>query len=218
MSATASALDGGSTAYATPRPVDEGWTNERLGIWLFIISEAIIFASFLAQYFYARVLSTGWPPRGFEEVPVHIVLGLDPLRINPVPLILTAFLAASGFTAHNAQTAIRRDDREGLQGWLIVTIGLGVLFLAGQAYEYINLIFHESFGINSGIYGSAFFSLTGLHGLHVTAGVILLAGVLLRAFMGHFSSWNHFGVEGTVLYWHFVDAVWAALLLSLYIF
>ena len=62
-----------------------------------------------------------------------------------------------------------------------------------------------------------FFSLTGLHGLHVTVGVLVLAGVLIRTFMGHFSSRNHFGLEGTVLYWHFVDVVWLALYLALYL-
>jgi cytochrome c oxidase subunit 3 len=59
--------------------------------------------------------------------------------------------------------------------------------------------------------------LTGLHGLHVTVGVLLLIGLLIRAFLGHFSSHSHFGVEGTVLYWHFVDVVWIALYATLYI-
>ena len=89
-------------------------------------------------------------------------------------------------------------------------------FLGGQAFEYTNLILNEGFNITSGIYGSVFFSLTGLHGLHVTVGVLVLIGVLVRAFMGHFSSRSHFGVEGTVLYWHFVDAVWLALYVALY--
>jgi cytochrome c oxidase subunit III len=89
-------------------------------------------------------------------------------------------------------------------------------FLGGQAYEYTNLIVNEGFSISSGIYGSVFYGLTGLHGLHVTVGVLVLTGVLIRSFMGHFSSRSHFGVEGTVLYWHFVDAVWLALYVALY--
>jgi cytochrome c oxidase subunit 3 len=97
-----------------------------------------------------------------------------------------------------------------------VTILLGAAFLGGQAFEYTNLIVSEGFSITSGIYGTVFYCLTGLHGLHVSIGVVVLIGVLIRSFMGHFSSRSHFGVEGTVLYWHFVDAVWIVLLLALY--
>jgi cytochrome c oxidase subunit III len=177
---------------------------------LFIVSEAVMFGAFFAQYFYNRVLSDSWPtrtglPAGFDRVPAF-----------PLPVVLTVVLVASGFTAHFAQTAIRRGNRDGLQGWLIVTIVLGLAFLAGQAYEYTTLIVAEGFNITSGIYGTVFFSLTGLHGLHVTVGVLVLIGVLIRTFMGHFSSRNHFGVEGTILYWHFVDVVWLALYVTLY--
>jgi cytochrome c oxidase subunit 3 len=214
VSATAGALSGGSTAHAEPRAAEieyeAGPSNEWLGIVLFIVSEAIMFGAFFAQYFYNRVLSEEWPtraglPPGFERVPAF-----------PLPVILTVILIASGFTAHNAQTAIRRDDRDRFQGWLIVTVLLGASFLAGQAYEYLTLINVEHFTVSSGIYGSVFFCLTGLHGLHVTVGVLVLTGVLIRAFMGHFSSRSHFGVEGSVLYWHFVDVVWIALYATLY--
>lgn len=185
-------------------------SNEALGMILFIVSEAVMFGAFFAQYFYNRIIAAEWPnpaglPAGFERVPSF-----------PLPVILTIILVASGFTAHNAQTAIRRDDRDGFTGWLIVTIALGITFLGGQAYEYTSLIVNEHFTIGSGIYGSVFFSLTGLHGLHVTIGVITLIGVLIRGFLGHFSSRNHFGVEGTILYWHFVDVVWLALYVALY--
>jgi cytochrome c oxidase subunit 3 len=216
VSATAGALSGGSTARADPHRAAElalepaGPSNAWLGMVLFIVSEAVMFGAFFAQYFYNRILSDGWPtraglPEEFTRVPAF-----------PLPVVLTVVLVASGFTAHWAQSAIRRDDRDAFQGWLIVTILLGAAFLSGQAYEYTNLILNEHFSISSGIYGSVFFSLTGLHGLHVTAGVVALIGVLIRAFMGHFSARSHFGVEGTVLYWHFVDAVWIALYVTLY--
>jgi cytochrome c oxidase subunit 3 len=210
VSATASALSGGSTANAELAHDAEGTSNEWLGIVLFIVSEAMMFGAFFAQYFYNRILSEEWPnpaglPAGFERVPSF-----------PLPVILTVILVASGFTAHWALTAIRRDDRDKFQGWLIVTVLLGLTFLGGQAYEYANLMLVEHFNITSGIYGSVFFSLTGLHGLHVTAGVVTLIGVTVRAFMGHFSSRSHFGAEGTILYWHFVDVVWIALYVALY--
>jgi cytochrome c oxidase subunit 3 len=203
-------MSGGSTAHPELSRATEGPTNESLGIILFIVSEAVMFGSFFAQYFYNRVLSDSWPtraglPPGFERVPAF-----------PLPVIMTIILVASGFTAHWAQNAIRRDDRDQFQGWLILTLFLGLTFLGVQAYEYFNFIVNEGFTIASGIYGTVFFSLTGLHGLHVTVGVLLLAGVLIRGFLGHFSSRSHFGVEGTVLYWHFVDVVWIALYVTLY--
>jgi cytochrome c oxidase subunit 3 len=211
MSAQASALARGSTAHAEVLAEQEGPSNESLGIILFIISEAVMFGAFFAQYFYNRILSESWPTRAglppdFDRVPAF-----------PLPLIMTVLLVASGFSAHWAQSAIRRDDRDQVQGWLIVTILLGVTFLGFQAFEYGNFIFNEGFSVSSGIYGTVFFCLTGLHGIHVTIGVLLLIGLLIRVFLGHFSSHNHFGVEGTVLYWHFVDVVWIALYLTLYL-
>ena len=134
MSATASALSGGSTAHPELAREPEGPSNESLGIILFIVSEAVMFGAFFAQYFYERILSDGWPtraglPPGFDRVPAF-----------PLPVILTVVLVASGFTAHFAQNAIRRDDRDAFQGWLILTILLGASFLGGQAYEYLSLI------------------------------------------------------------------------------
>ncbi len=211
MTAPAAALSGGSTAHAEIGIETEAPSNESLGIILFIVSEAVMFGAFFAQYFYNRILSDTWPTR------VGLPPGFDRVPAFPLPVIMTVLLVASGFTAHWAQTAIRRDDRDQFQGWLIVTILLGASFLGAQAYEYTNFIVNEGFVISSGIYGTVFYCLTGLHGLHVTVGVLLLIGVLIRAFLGHFSSRSHFGVEGTILYWHFVDVVWIALYLTLYL-
>ena len=188
-------------------------TNETVAILLFIVSEAIIFGALFAQYFYARALSAQWPP--LTGTPEHFLNARVPAF--PLPLILTIILVVSGFTAHFAQTAIRKNDQVGLRGWLAITIVLGVIFLAGQVYEYAEL-FREGLGINTGIYGSTFFTLTGMHGLHVTGGVILLAFVLARAAMDHFTPDNHFAVEGSILYWHFVDIVWLLLYVLVYIF
>lgn len=211
MSASASAFAGGSTAQAEIVVEQEGPSNESLGMVLFIVSEAVMFGAFFAQYFYNRILSTTWPnptglPSGFERVPAA-----------PLPVIMTVLLVASGFTAHWAQSAMRRDNRDLAEGWLIVTLLLGLGFLGVQAYEYANFIFVDGFNITSGIYGTVFFSLTGLHGLHVTIGALLLIGVVIRTFLGHFSSRNSFGLDGTILYWHFVDAVWIVLFLTLYL-
>lgn len=208
MSASASAFSGGSTARAEHHQASRtGLGNEWLGMILFIVSEAMMFGAIFAQYFYSRLNAAQWPPEGVQRVPAV-----------PLALILTVILFVSGFTAHNAQTAIRKGDRYGTQAWLAVTIALGVVFLGGQAYEYLDLIVGEGFTIASGIYGSTFYTLTGLHGLHVTGGVIALIVMLARMLMGHFSPTNHFGLEGTILYWHFVDVVWFLLFAVVYVF
>jgi heme/copper-type cytochrome/quinol oxidase subunit 3 len=76
---------------------------------------------------------------------------------------------------------------------------------------------HENFGIDSGIYGTLFYTLTGFHGAHVFGGVVGIAVILLRALQGQFSARHHIAVEAVSAYWHFVDVVWIALFLTIYV-
>lgn len=191
---------------------DPSERNRIMGMSFFIVSEAIMFGALFAQYFYDRAQTPTWPvsagaPADLQRVPAF-----------PIAVVLTIVLGLSAFTARNAQSAIRRNDRDGLQGWLLVTILLGIAFLGGQAYEYATLVNVDQITPSTGIYGTVFFCLTGLQGLHVLIGVLVLAAVLVRTIMGHFSAEDHWGIDGTVLYWYFVGAVWLALLLGLYIF
>jgi cytochrome c oxidase subunit III len=176
---------------------------------LFIASEAILFGALFANYFYNRAFSTAWPPPGGpieHRVPWY-----------PLPIILTFVLMASGVTCHNAVSAIREGRQLGMLGWLSLTIALGVFFIGGQAFEYANL-FSEGITPSSGIYGTTFFALTGMHGAHVIGGVAILTAMYARGLAGHFTPARHFGLEGATLYWHFVDLVWIALLFAVYIF
>lgn len=185
-----------------------GWSNQRFGLVLFIASEAIIFGGLFAHYFYNRIYSQAWPPQGDVQTRVSWF---------PLPIILTVVLLSSGWTCHNAVEAIKRGSRLGMLGWLSATIVLGVAFLGGQAIEYSQL-FREGITPTSGLYGTTFFGLTGLHGTHVLAGVGLLIAMYARGLAGHFSPRDHFGLDGATLYWHFVDAVWIVLLFAVYIF
>jgi cytochrome c oxidase subunit 3 len=184
-----------------------GWSNAKFGLILFIASEAIIFGSLFAHYLYNRIASPAWPPP-----PVH-----ERVEVFPLPIILTFLLLSSGWTAHNAVVAIQRDRQVAMLGWLTATIFLGLAFLGGQAYEYATL-FARGVTPSAGLYGTTFFGLTGMHGAHVLAGVTLLLAMYFRGLAGHFNARHHFGLEGATLYWHFVDAVWIALLLAVYIF
>jgi cytochrome c oxidase subunit 3 len=118
---------------------------------------------------------------------------------------------------HLAHGALESDRRRRFVGWLAATVGLGVVFVAGQVFEYYEFVAHESFTLSSGVFASAFFGLTGLHGLHVALGVVLIAVLLGRALRGHYDETRDTSVRTVALYWHFVDAVWLFLVAVLYV-
>jgi cytochrome c oxidase subunit III len=174
-----------------------------VGMLLFIASEVMFFGGLFATYFNARA-SVGpgnWhPPEGG-----HLDL--------PLAAVLTAVLVASSFTMQFGVWAIRRGDNGALRMWTAITLGLGVLFLAGQLYDYSQL----GFGIADGVFGTTFYTLTGFHGAHVFGGVLMLGVILYRGMAGQFSARHHDAVEAVSLYWHFVDVVWILLFSILYL-
>jgi len=180
-----------------------GFPIPLVGMLLFISSEVMFFGGLFATYFSARASFAGeWgPPPGAPE-----------LEILPVPLPITIILLVSSLTMHQAVRAIRRGSNSGLRLWLTVTVTLGVLFLAGQLYDYTTL----GFGVSDGVYATEFFTLTGFHGAHVFGGVVGLTILVARAAQGQFSARNHVAVEAVSFYWHFVDVVWIALFTTLY--
>jgi cytochrome c oxidase subunit 3 len=175
------------------------------GMWaviLFVSSEAFFFGALFTTYFFLRARLPDWEP----------VFGEKP-SWEGLPLLNTVLLVASSFTMQFAVNAIKKGDRAGLRNWLIPTIVLGVLFLAGQAYEYTRLGFLPRDGIFAGV----FFTLTGFHGAHVTGGVIFNTIVFYRTLKGQFTARRHLAVEAASIYWHFVDVVWIGLFLTIYI-
>jgi len=192
----------------------EGGINTALlGMLLFIGSELMFFAGLFAAYFNARAESQpNWPPEGLELV-------IDPFPSGPIPFlpfIATVVLVLSSFTMQWALWRIRKGDRTGMNRALAVTLIMGIAFMAAQAFDYITLLDHEGFGINSGVYGTLFYTMTGFHGAHVFGGLIGIAIVLLRGVAGQFSARHHIAVEAVSAYWHFVDVVWIFLFLTLY--
>lgn len=183
-----------------------GISTPVLGMILFISSEVMFFAGLFAAYFNVRSTSkVGWPPPGNEHFQIHHEILL--------PIVITAILVTSSFTCQIAISRIKRGDRTGMSRWLAFTLLLGITFLAGQAYDYTQL----GFGMSDGVFGTTFYTLTGFHGLHVTAGVIMLSVLMLRTGSGAFSARHHDAVEAVSLYWHFVDVVWIALFSTLYL-
>jgi cytochrome c oxidase subunit 3 len=197
----------------------------RYGMILFIASEVMFFVAWFWIFFEmslfneVRTLSANeevrnawaaWPPAGVELVPAF-----------HLPLINTLTLLLSGTTVTWAHHALQVGDRKGAKLALILTIALGVLFTAIQAYEYYHIL-HENLFFNeeaasSGLYGSSFFMATGFHGFHVLIGTIFLIVCLLRLMAGGFTPKQHFGFEAAAWYWHFVDVVWLFLFAFIYV-
>jgi len=188
----------------------EGVNTALLGMLLFIGSEVMFFAGLFAAYFNARAsalaLGQPWPPEGLGHI-------IEP---SLLPIAATIILVASSGTMQWAVWRIRRGDRTGMNRALAVTLLMGIVFLGAQAYDYYELVTHYGFGINSGIYGTLFFTMTGFHGAHVFGGVVGISIILLRGLAGQFSARHHIAVEAVSAYWHFVDVVWIALFLTLY--
>ena len=200
----------------------------RWGMAWFIFSEVMFFGAFFGALFYARVISVPdlggagskviwpsyesiWPTAGpyfsadFETIPAF-----------GVPLVNTAILLTSGVTVTWAHWALKLNQRRNLLIGLALTIMLGVSFLGLQVYEYVEAYTQLNLRLDSGIYGSTFFMLTGFHGMHVTVGTIGLIVIFGRCWAGHFKPDKHFGFEAVAWYWHFVDVVWLGLFVVVY--
>ena len=135
-----------------------------------------------------------------------------------LPLWNTVVLLSSSGTVHIAHMALKENNRKRFNFWLGVTVALAFIFVILQAVEYYEAYSHLGLTLDSGVYGTTFFMLTGFHGMHVLIGGIFLLTQLVRSSgYKHFSDKEHFGFEAASWYWHFVDVVWVCLFLFVYI-
>jgi len=207
----------------------------RIGMVWFIFSEVMFFGAFFGALFYTRTLalpwlsgvgdgamtnallwegySASWPTNG----PAAIGGQFQTIPAWGLPLINTLILLTSGVTLTIAHHALKAGRRGAVLLWLGLTVVLGATFLYFQVTEYMHAYHELNLTLGSGIYGSTFFMLTGFHGAHVFLGALMLAIMWLRARKGHFTRDNHFAFEAAAWYWHFVDVVWLALFLFVYV-
>jgi heme/copper-type cytochrome/quinol oxidase subunit 3 len=165
--------------------------SRKLTMWLFIISDAVTFGAFLFSYGYIRVSAANWV-RPFESASV----------INVI--VMTVVLITSSLTMLGAVDASKAGDKAKAMRFLYSTMALGAIFAALHLREWFQL-FGRGITLSSGLFGQTFFTITGLHLLHVISGVIALFVVATRYSSGKLTAGY---VENTGLYWHFVDLVW----------
>ena len=196
----------------------------RYGMILFIASEVMFFVGWFWSWFdfslfpapieYVDGVVTNMFQVEGAAAAVFPAAGLHVLDAFDLPLLNTLILLCSGTTVTWAHHSLIHGDRDGLKKGLWLTIILGVVFGAVQAYEYM----HAPFAFGGSNYSSAFYMATGFHGFHVLVGTIFLIVCLRRTYLGHFTPRQHFGFEAAAWYWHFVDVVWLFLYIVVYWF
>ncbi len=132
-------------------------------------------------------------------------------------MLPTLCLLASSATMMLAERALRHSYRVLFSGWWCLTILLGGAFLYATAVEWSRLIFTHHLTISTNLFGTTFYALVGFHAMHVTVGLLLLTLVLVLSVCGYVSQAHSERVEALSLYWHFVDVVWIAVFLVVYI-
>ncbi|MDP6844317.1 MAG: cytochrome c oxidase subunit 3 [Candidatus Thalassarchaeaceae archaeon] len=189
-------------------PIEGEWNNSRWAMIWIIVTEVVVFASFFAYWFWAKWHTVSWEGAVGGTWPAEGVShNLSLVTLN------TAVLISSGFIAHKGIQNLGKGNVKRAKSLIAATILLGLIFLGIQIFEYS----HAAFTWDSHAYGTAFFALTGLHGLHVLLGVIgfIVSWTLIQK--GYFLPNRHESLHAIGWYWHFVDVIWILLYLIVYL-
>ncbi|GAA3777443.1 hypothetical protein GCM10022225_76640 [Plantactinospora mayteni] len=190
------------TGLATEEPVGRstGWW----GVMLFLTTEGTLFAALFGSYFYLRFQhGAPWPPDGIRQPELLL------------PLIMTAVLVPSSLPVLWAEAGIRQGRRWQLRAGLFGTLVMGGTFLGLQGVEYSGILREYTFTTN--VYGSLFYAITTFHGSHVAVGLLMVCWLLVASLHGSFGPHRYERVRIVAYYWHFVDAVWVAILFTVYL-
>jgi cytochrome c oxidase subunit 3 len=194
MSAAETAMENGpATAEMTPG-YQQQLVNNRIGLWLFFLSEAFMFGGLLVSRFFL------W---GNTRPDLDQLLGL----------FVTSVLLVSSLFMYRAEMAISFEDRKTFQRSLLAAAALGILFLIGV----VGLEWQGELKPSDGVFGAVFFGMTGMHALHVLSGVVFILVVWNNGRKGHYSAERHWGVEACAIWWHYVDLIWVFFYPALYL-
>ena len=189
-------------------------------MWIFLLSDTFIFTLFLTSYMNVR-MSTRVPWPNPSEV-FALSFGGDPIPLILIAIMTFILITSSGTMALAVNYGYRR-NRARTAALMFITAAFGATFVGMQAFEWMKLIVDEGVRpwgnpMGAAQFGSAFFMITGFHGLHVSCGVIYLSVVALKVLRGDYeASGNYEIVEIAGLYWHFVDLVWVFIFAFFYL-
>ncbi|MHB8620235.1 MAG: cytochrome c oxidase subunit 3 [Chloroflexota bacterium] len=174
----------------------------KMGILLFLGSETILFLTVIGQYVVGQGHNTGPTPQ--QSLDVLKTLGFS------------VALWASSATVQLAPLAVQRGRQGLMRLWLLATVVLGAVFLYGEASEWLGLA-NKHITASTNIWATTFFTLTGIHGLHVILGLTLLTGQIIFSYIKPVVPGNDSGLEIITIYWHFVDAMWVLIFSTIYL-
>jgi heme/copper-type cytochrome/quinol oxidase subunit 3 len=186
----------------TAHHTSTGLSNEKLAMWVFLGSECLLFGGLISAFLLYRNREVDLPVSDLYDIPFTSVSSFVLLMSS-----LTMVLAVS---------AIKRGDGRQTRVWLLTTALLGASFVAGQVYEF-TVFYREGLGYTTNLQSSAFYTLTGFHGVHVSLGIIMLLSLLVLSLRGRLGNDRAETVEIVGLYWHFVDVVWIVIFTVIYL-
>jgi cytochrome c oxidase subunit 3/cytochrome o ubiquinol oxidase subunit 3 len=179
-----------------------GLDNRKLAMWAFLGSECLLFGALISAYLLYRGRGIGTKPFNVYDIPYTSVSSF--------------VLLMSSLTMVLALSALQRGYERKCRVWLTATALLGMVFISGQVYEFTTFV-HKGLSLTVNPASSAFFTLTGFHGTHVTLGIIMLLSLVGLSLLGKIGPDNSLLVELVGLYWHFVDIVWIVIFTVVYL-
>src|SRR3990172_4590974 len=185
------------------RETSTGLDNRKLLMWFFLASDCLFFGSFIAAYLIYRDRNVVGPYQ-------HELYDI------PFTSVSSFVLLMSSLTMVLALAAIQHGNLRAMRVWLIATALLGLTFLSGQAFEFTEF-WREGLHLDTNLFGTTFFVLTGFHGAHVSVGVLILASLVVASAQGRLTQEHALTVELAGLYWHFVDIVWIVIFTLVYL-
>ena len=188
----------------SPDPTSEWILPNRgvVGMWCLITAEAAIFVIFLVAYIFYLGKSLSGPL---------------PAQVLELPILGTVCLLSSSITIHFAVAALRQGKTYRCTMALAATLLLGGIFLLTTAMEWRHLIYDAGLTLQTNLFGTTYYSLVGLHATHVIVGLLMLLAAFLFSLSGRMTTSHSERLEALSLYWHFVDAVWVVVFLTVYV-
>jgi cytochrome c oxidase subunit III len=211
-----SSAPAGKVLVPPPIKPENGLTGPQWGMISFLVSEVSVFSTLIVTYLTFM---------GKDTVgPTPKVLGMPEWSLSRIPtfhemlvILTTICLLSSSYTIHVAEKALHGGGLKRFMSWWALTILLGVIFLAGTAYEWYELIHVHHLTISRNLFGTTYYTLVGFHAAHVTGGIVVMLIFLGLASRGHLTEKNRGGIEIVGWYWHFVDVVWVVVFIVVYL-